>query len=82
METDYFSALDVTRAFAPVVEANGGGAVLNVRSWLDAPQLGSRSASKAAARAMTNALRQQLAPKPSTWPRCTSDTWTPTWPPP
>ena len=30
METHYFGTLSVTRAFAPVIEANGGGSILNV----------------------------------------------------
>jgi short chain dehydrogenase len=33
-ETHYFGTLDVTRAFVPVIERNGGGAVLNVLSVL------------------------------------------------
>jgi NAD(P)-dependent dehydrogenase (short-subunit alcohol dehydrogenase family) len=34
METHYFGTLDVTRAFVPVIEGNGGGAILNVLSVL------------------------------------------------
>ena len=34
METHYFGTLSVTRAFAPIVEANGGGSILNVLSVL------------------------------------------------
>jgi short-subunit dehydrogenase len=34
METHFFGILGVTRAFAPVLEANGGGAILNVLSVL------------------------------------------------
>ncbi len=34
METHYFGTLQVTRAFAPVIERNGGGAILNVLSVL------------------------------------------------
>ena len=34
METNFFGPLAVTRAFAPVIEGNGGGAVLNVLSVL------------------------------------------------
>src|SRR6476620_10553177 len=32
METHYFGTLNMTRAFAPVIESNGGGAILNVLS--------------------------------------------------
>jgi NAD(P)-dependent dehydrogenase (short-subunit alcohol dehydrogenase family) len=66
LETNYFGPLAVTRAFAPVLEANGGGAVLNVLSalsWFHPAALGSYSATKAAAWALTNATREQLAPK-------------------
>src|SRR5262245_59569719 len=34
METNFFGPLAVTRAFAPVIEGNGGGAVFNVLSVL------------------------------------------------
>lgn len=64
METHYFGTLAVTRAFVPVIERNGGGALLNVHSilsWLHVPALSAYSAAKAAAWAMSNALRQELA---------------------
>jgi NAD(P)-dependent dehydrogenase (short-subunit alcohol dehydrogenase family) len=66
METHYFGTLGVTRAFAPVIEANGGGAILNVLSvlsWVHAGKFGAYSAAKAAGWAMTDALREQLAPR-------------------
>lgn len=66
METHYFGTLAMTRAFAPVIEANGGGAVLNVLSvlsWIHLPESGGYNAAKAAAWAMTNALRLELAPR-------------------
>jgi NAD(P)-dependent dehydrogenase (short-subunit alcohol dehydrogenase family) len=65
METHYFGSLDVTRAFAPRIAANGGGAILNVLSvlsWVHYPSLGGYSAAKAAELAMTNVIRQELAP--------------------
>ncbi|MEU7872378.1 SDR family oxidoreductase [Dactylosporangium sp. NPDC049140] len=65
METNFFGALNMTRAFAPVIAANGGGAVLNVLSvlsWAHYPNYGGYSAAKAAAWAMTNVTRQELAP--------------------
>jgi NAD(P)-dependent dehydrogenase (short-subunit alcohol dehydrogenase family) len=66
METHYFGTLGMTRAFAPVLGANGGGAVLNVLSvlsWVHLPESGGYNAAKAAAWAMTNALRLELAPR-------------------
>ncbi|MDQ0579224.1 SDR family oxidoreductase [Streptomyces rishiriensis] len=66
MTTNYFGPLAATRAFAPVIERNGGGAVLNVLSvlsWLHPAGLGSYAATKAAAWALTNATREELAPR-------------------
>jgi NAD(P)-dependent dehydrogenase (short-subunit alcohol dehydrogenase family) len=66
METHYFGTLSVTRAFAPIIEANGGGSILNVLSvlsWAHSPASGAYSAAKAAAWAMTDAIREELAPR-------------------
>ncbi|GAA0379720.1 short-chain dehydrogenase [Acrocarpospora corrugata] len=66
MESHYFGPLAVSRAFTPIIESNGGGAILNVLSvlaWVHVPDYGAYSAGKAAAWAMTNALRTELAPK-------------------
>ncbi|MEU4351231.1 SDR family oxidoreductase [Streptomyces sp. NPDC023838] len=66
METNFYGPLAATRAFAPVIEGNGGGAVLNVLSvlsWLHPAGLGSYAASKAAAWALTGATRDELAPR-------------------
>ncbi|MER6830412.1 SDR family oxidoreductase [Streptosporangium sp. NPDC000563] len=66
METNFFGPLAVTRAFAPVIESNGGGAVLNVLSvlsWLHPAGSGAYSAAKAAAWAQSNAIREELAPR-------------------
>jgi len=66
MDTHYFGTLTVTRAFAPIIEANGGGSILNVLSvlsWAHVPAFGAYSAAKAAGWAMTDALRQELAPR-------------------
>jgi NAD(P)-dependent dehydrogenase (short-subunit alcohol dehydrogenase family) len=64
METHYFGTLSVTRAFVPIIEANGPGSILNVLSvlsWFHSPTSGAYSAAKAASWAMTDALRQDLA---------------------
>jgi NAD(P)-dependent dehydrogenase (short-subunit alcohol dehydrogenase family) len=66
METHYFGTLSATRAFVPIIEANGGGSILNVLSvlsWFHAPSSGAYSAAKAAGWAMTDALREELAPR-------------------
>jgi NAD(P)-dependent dehydrogenase (short-subunit alcohol dehydrogenase family) len=66
METHFFGTLAMIRAFAPVIEANGGGAVLNilsVLSWVSLPGIGAYTAAKTAEWGLTNALRLQLAPR-------------------
>ena len=63
-ETNFFGMLNVSKAFAPVLKANGGGALLNVlsvASWLNGGELAAYSASKSAAWSLTNALRHELA---------------------
>ena len=65
MQTNFFGPLRVTRAFAPILASNGGGAILNVLSvlsWFHLPAAGAYGAAKAAAWAMTDAVRQELAP--------------------
>jgi NAD(P)-dependent dehydrogenase (short-subunit alcohol dehydrogenase family) len=63
LETNFFGTLAMARAFAPVLGANGGGAMVNVLSvlaWLNLPRAGAYGASKAAAWALTNGLRNEL----------------------
>ncbi|MFF3653185.1 SDR family oxidoreductase [Streptomyces sp. NPDC002181] len=66
MDTNFFGPLAATRAFAPVIEGNGGGAVLNVLSvlsWFHPAGVGAYAAAKAAGWAMTDAIREELAPR-------------------
>lgn len=63
LEVNFFGMLRMAHAFAPVLAANGGGALLNVlsiASWINRPLLGIYSATKSAAWALTNALRHEL----------------------
>ena len=63
MEVNYFGALSMCRYFAPVLEKNGGGAIVNVLSAgaiISAPNMGGYSPSKFAARAMTTNVRAEL----------------------
>ena len=62
-ETNVLGMLHMTQAFAPVLAAHGGGAVLNVLSivsWINAPLLGAYSVSKSAAWGLSNGLRHEL----------------------
>ena len=64
METNYFAPLNMIRAFAPVLKANGDGAIVNISSvagYLNFPALGSYSASKAAVHSLTQGVRAELA---------------------
>ncbi len=66
MDTHYFGTLNVIREFAPVIERNGGGAILNVLSvlsWMHPASSGAYAAAKAAAWALTDAVRDELAPR-------------------
>ena len=63
-ETNFFAVLRMSKAFAPVLKANGGGALLNVlsvASWVNGGDLAAYSASKSAAWSLTNALRSELS---------------------
>jgi NAD(P)-dependent dehydrogenase (short-subunit alcohol dehydrogenase family) len=63
LETNFFGTLALTRGFAPILAANGGGAIVNVLSvlsWVVLPGGAGYSASKAAAWALTNAARNEL----------------------
>nr|WP_315231486.1 SDR family oxidoreductase [uncultured Albidiferax sp.] len=63
-ETNFFGILRMSKAFAPILKAHGGGAFLNVlsvASWVNGGELAAYSASKSAAWSLTNALRHELA---------------------
>jgi NAD(P)-dependent dehydrogenase (short-subunit alcohol dehydrogenase family) len=64
MRVNYFGTLRMSRAFAPVLRRNGGGALVNVASILGRvplPRIGSYSASKAAVVSLTQAIRGELS---------------------
>ena len=63
METNYFGTLSMCRAFAPVLGANGGGAIVNMlslSSFRTSPFDASYGASKAAEWSLTNGVRLEL----------------------
>lgn len=61
-DTNFWGPVLVTRAFAPVLERNGGGGIVNMHSALSWLALGSYSATKAAFWSATNSARVELAP--------------------
>jgi NAD(P)-dependent dehydrogenase (short-subunit alcohol dehydrogenase family) len=61
-DTNVYGPLRVARAFAPVLAGNGGGALVNIHSFLSwAAGSGAYGASKAALWSLTNSLRIELA---------------------
>jgi NAD(P)-dependent dehydrogenase (short-subunit alcohol dehydrogenase family) len=63
LETNAIGPLLVARAFAPTLEANGGGTIVNilsVLSWVTMAPTSGYSTSKAAAWSITNATRGEL----------------------
>lgn len=63
LDTNFFGLLQMAQAFAPVLQRNGGGAMVNMLSalaWINAPALSGYCVSKAAAWMATNALRNEL----------------------
>jgi NAD(P)-dependent dehydrogenase (short-subunit alcohol dehydrogenase family) len=64
IEVNYLGPVRMIRAFAPVLQANGGGAVVNVLSAggiVAVPSMGGYSPSKFAMRAAGDCLRPELA---------------------
>jgi NAD(P)-dependent dehydrogenase (short-subunit alcohol dehydrogenase family) len=63
LETNVFGVLRVSQAFAPVLAANGGGALVNVASvasWITSPALAGYAVSKSAVWSLSNGLRNEL----------------------
>jgi len=63
METNFFGTLNMCRAFAPLLKASGGAMIVNVLSiaaLVHVPRVGLYSASKAAARSLTQGVRAEL----------------------
>lgn len=66
LDTNLFGTLSMCRAFAPILAANGGGAIVNVLSvlsWISIPGGATYSISKAATWSMTNGVRIALKPQ-------------------
>ncbi|RWZ49870.1 SDR family NAD(P)-dependent oxidoreductase [Labedella phragmitis] len=64
LDTHFWGTLSMIRAFAPVLTANGGGAIANVLSalsWFSAPGAGAYHVAKAAEWALTTSVRAELA---------------------
>jgi NAD(P)-dependent dehydrogenase (short-subunit alcohol dehydrogenase family) len=63
-ETNYFGALRVAKAFAPILARNGGGALVDIHSVLSwVAGSGAYGDSKAALWSATNSLRIELEPQ-------------------
>lgn len=66
LDTNLFGTLAMCRAFAPILGANGGGAIVNVLSvlsWISIPGAATYGMSKAATWSMTNGVRLALKPQ-------------------
>jgi NAD(P)-dependent dehydrogenase (short-subunit alcohol dehydrogenase family) len=65
-DTNFYGTLNMARAFVPVMERNGGGAIVNILTLValaSMPGLAAYNASKAAAWSMTQSLRASVADK-------------------
>lgn len=63
-DTNFYGTLIMARAFAPLIERNGGGAIVNILTLValaSMPGLAAYNASKAAAWSMTQSLRASIA---------------------
>lgn len=64
MNTNYYGTLNMIRAFAPILERNGGGVILNVLSgaaWETVPGNTAYAAAKSAEWGLTKGVRIELA---------------------
>ncbi|RQX01231.1 SDR family oxidoreductase [Micromonospora inaquosa] len=64
LDTHFWGTLSMVRAFAPVLGANGGGAILNVlsaMSWFSHDGANAYGVAKAAEWSLTNGVRLELA---------------------
>jgi NAD(P)-dependent dehydrogenase (short-subunit alcohol dehydrogenase family) len=64
LDTNFYGTLAMVRAFAPVLAAGGGGAILNVLSrlsWMSYLGANAYAAAKAAEWSLTNGIRLELA---------------------
>jgi NAD(P)-dependent dehydrogenase (short-subunit alcohol dehydrogenase family) len=64
LDVNFWGTLSMARAFAPVLAANGGGAIVNIASsasWFVFPGSSAYAVSKAAVWSMSRALRQEMA---------------------
>jgi NAD(P)-dependent dehydrogenase (short-subunit alcohol dehydrogenase family) len=64
IDTHFYGTLHTVRAFAPILAANGGGAIVNVLSalsWVSYDGANAYSAAKAAEWSLTNGIRLELA---------------------
>ncbi len=67
LQVNYLGTLRVARALAPVIERNGGGAIVNMLTLLalaSMPGLAVYNASKAAAWSITQSLRASMSDRP------------------
>jgi len=65
LDTNTFGVIRATRAFAPVIEQNGGGIILNILSsftWAPTENLPAYAISKAGVWSYTNSSRRALKP--------------------
>jgi NAD(P)-dependent dehydrogenase (short-subunit alcohol dehydrogenase family) len=65
-DTNFYGTLNMARAFVPVLEKNGGGAIVNLLTLValaSMPGLSAYNASKAAAWSMTQSLRASVTDK-------------------
>ncbi|MFJ7949129.1 SDR family oxidoreductase [Streptomyces sp. NPDC096354] len=81
MEVNYFGTWAVSRAFAPILARNGGGALVNLlslASWVGQPLFPGYASAKAAQWSLTDALRQGLREQGTLVIGVHAGLWTPT----